>query len=235
MLTINLKRLSNLTAIMLAAPMLCLPGAVNITGITPPTPTTCEVGTCATPGTLNAGGSTSGSFDFFYTLANTDKYEVFGSYSAAYLGGTTSLFFNTNPIYIGNSTHTASAADTISIDLLQDFNFTTGSPDGTYHFGTTLTPVGGPGSCTSAFQSIDGQMIPEAGPYCGPGSKHYSESAMLAGLTEPLTDILNHTYNFAAGTSAIPEPADMGLLAIGLLGFAIPAFLRRKRTQGAVK
>jgi len=225
----NLKRLSNLTAILVAAPLLCLPAAVQVNG-------TCEVGTCATPGTLNSGDSVpSTPFSFVFTFADTDKYFVNGDYSASYTGGATHIAFTANANYIGNSTNTTSGHDTLTIDLLQDYNFTTGSPDGTYHSHAKLNVPGSAaaGSFAEAQVFYDGQSTGLMGPYSGPGTKDFFTSKTLSGLTNPIDVDFQYVFNFAAGTTAIPEPTEAGLFALGLIGLAIPAVLRRRRNRAA--
>ncbi len=207
----------------LLAPVIAQSAAISVNG-------SCELGNCTMPDALNAGDSTSGTFSYLYTFADTDKYTITGSYSASYLSGSTGISFTAVANYVGNSTNTASSADLLPVDLLQNYHFV-GSADGTYSASATLTQIGdAPGSYTSSQLSYDGNGLGLMGPYFGPGSKLFTSSATLSGLTDPLAADFNYTFFFAAGTPSVPEPAEAGLVVAGLFAFVVVFLRRQKRT-----
>lgn len=214
-------RIGFLTGCLLLAATVAQPAAISVNG-------TCEMGNCSTPDALDLGGSTNGTFSYIYTFGNTDRYSITGNYSASYAGAT-SIGFNVIANYIGNSSNSASSADTLSVDLLQDYNYQ-GDPNGTYSVTTTLTQDGNaPGSYTEAQLSYNGQGLGLMGPYFGPGSQSFSASKALSGLTAPLAADFNYTFFFAAGSPAVPEPAEVGLLMCGFIAVLLPALRRRKQ------
>lgn len=221
-------RLTSLIAVLFAAPMLSLCAAIQVTnsGIS-----TCEMGNCASPDALDLGGSVAGTFDYIYTVAaDGDRYSITGSYSASY-PGSASIGFAVVANYIGNASNSTSSADTIAVDLLQNYNFV-GNPNGLWSAMATLTQTGdAPGSFTEAQLSFNGVGLGLMGPYYGPGSQVFTSSANVSGLTSPLAGDFNYTFQFAAGTPAAPEPAGAGLLALGLLAFLVPAYRRRRRVM----
>jgi hypothetical protein len=206
---------------MLLAPTIARADAISVNGI-------CELGDCVSPDALNPGGSTSGNFSYVYTFGDGDKYSIAGSYASSYLSGSTSISFSANANYIG--TGPSVGPDTLSVDLLQDYNVT-GNPDGTYSASATLTQVGdAPGSSTSAQLFYEGQGLGLMGPYFGPGSAPFSTSQSLVGLNAPLAADFNYTFFFEPGTSSVPEPASGGFAVAGLLAVVV-FVLRRKQAR----
>lgn len=210
----------------LAATTICLPAAIQVTGSN----TVCELGNCASPGTLAPGSSISlTSYSFIYTFANTDTYLVTGSYSAS--GTAPNISFSAVATYEGNSTHTTSASDTLSVDLLQNFSYN-GDPDGTYFENATLTQNNvAAGSDVTSELFFSNQGIGLMGPFTGIGSQSYSMSANLTGLPNPSEADFNYTIHVAAGSPAIPEPADAGLVLVGIFTLGIALFRRRQRAR----
>lgn len=218
----RLKSITVLPVALLALSQFCAAAEVTANAA-------AEVGT--SPGTLNGGDSTSGTFSFIYTFADTDMYSVSGSYSTSYIGGTTKIAFTTDVGYIGNSTHTVtSSTDVLTLDLLQDYNFT-GNPNGLYssHSILFLPPVTGAGSFTEAQVFYDSQSTGLMGPYSGTTPQSFSTSATLNGLTTPLDANFQFVYSFAPGTAPIPEPTEAGLWGLGLVALGLFAEHRRKR------
>jgi hypothetical protein len=163
-------------------------------------------------------------FSFIYTFADTDQYSVMGTYSAS--GTAPSISFSAVATYLGNSTHTASSADVLSVDLLEDFSYT-GSTSGTYTETATLsqTNVGG-GSSVTAQLFFGGTGIGLLGPFTGMGSQVYTKSATLTPPNPALADF-NYTFTLAAGSpAATPEPGSLTFLGIGV---SIFAFTRGRR------
>lgn len=231
------KRLVWLSAIILAAPLLCLPASVIIYPNGNFSMTVCEVNApCSTPGTLSAGASIPlMSYSFTYTFANTDMYQVTGTYSASYpVGGGPELNFSAVDTFIGNSTNTASSADSLSVDLLENF---ASPPDGTYGANATLTQSGVvPGSQVTSQLYVDGVTTGVMGPYTGTGSMSYT-SAGASFTNLPATTLFDFDYTFytAAGTpAAVPEPANAGLLMAGIGIIGVVMFRRRSRLSKRV-
>ena len=200
------------------------PAAIQITGSN----TICEVGNCASPGTLSPGDSIGATaYSFSYTLANTDSYFIAGSYSAS--GAAPTINFSATATYIGNSTGTASASDTLSVDLYQFFNYND-NPDGTYDESATLSQANvAPGSYVTSQLFFGGQGIGLLGPLTTLGSQSYSMSAVLTGLSNPSEADFNYTFHIAAGSPAVPESTDAGLLALGIAGIGALALCRGGR------
>ena len=208
----SLKRIFSVAALLMAAPLLCLPAAIQANGMN-------ELGTGANPGTLTAGQSASGTFSFFYTFTGDgDQYYVTTSYSAT----DTPLALNgsVGAVYVGNTANPAEASvgdDTLNVDILQNFAYT-GSSSAPGNESFTLTQAGNaPGSYTEAQLIFDNQSIGVLGPYYGPGSKTYSAGpTTLTNLGNPVNGDLRYTFFFAAGT-AVPEPSASGSVALALL------------------
>lgn len=213
--------------------------------------TVCETsgGTCPDPnstltavGISPAGASTSGSFSFAYYVSNQDSFKISGTYSASYSTGTL-ILFNPTVTYIGNNGNTlanAVGADSISLDLYQNFYDTTGTSwNGTVceYFPAAVAT----GGTESANLSFDGQSVGTL--TAGAGSSAQSKCSALSysaaqNASAYLNGDYNITFNFAAGTtpgtssssvspSSVPEPSTA---ALGLLGsFSLLYFARRSR------
>lgn len=222
------KRALTITLFILSVPALCLPAAITANG-------TYEVGT--TPGTLSSGQSTSGTYSFLYTFTDGDIYSVTGSYSAS---DTPTFDFSSTANYIGNTTNPAGASvgsDTLNVDLLQDFAYT-GSSTTTGSASATLTQFDdAPGSYAEAEVFYDNQGLGMMGPYYGPGSEMVSSGpTTLNNLGDPVSGDFRYTFYFAAGTAAVPEPAEAGLLLLSLVALgAWRLYSVRKREASAAK
>jgi hypothetical protein len=213
MFLLKFKPILCFSALFCTASWPSFPAAIQITGSN----TICEVGNCASPGTLSPGDSIGATaYSFPYTFANTDTYFIGGSYSAS--GAAPTINFSATATYIGNSTGTASAFDTLSVDLFQFFKYND-NPDGTYDESATLSQANvAPGSYVTSQLFFDGQGIGLLGPLTTLGSQSYSMSAVLTGLSNPSEADFNYTFHIAAGSPAVPEPTDAGLLALGIAG-----------------
>jgi hypothetical protein len=218
------KQLLYFSALFCAASWPCLPAAIQATGSN----TLCEVGNCASPGTLSPGQSIGATdYSFIYTFANTDKYFVAGSYSAS--GNAPTISFSAVATYLGNATSTASAADTLSVDLLQVFNYND-NPDGTYDESATLSQANvAPGSYVTSELFFGGQGIGLMGPLTTLTTQTFSMSATLTGLSNPSEADFNYTFHIAAGSPAVPEPAETGFLTLGIAIIGMLTFRRNKR------
>ena len=220
----SLRKVLSVAAGLMAAPLICLPAAIQATGDT----TVCVIGTCASPGTLGTTDSISSTtYSFVYTFANSDTFDVAGTYSAS--GATPSVSFSAVATYLGNSTNTSSHADTLSVDLLQDFTNLNGL-DGNYSASARLSQTNvASGSQVTSQLFFGAQGIGLMGPFTGNGSQLYNSGpTALTGLgTTTLADF-NYTFVIAAGSPAIPEPAEISLVGLGLFALMFP--LRRKRS-----
>jgi PEP-CTERM motif len=229
----GLKSLSLLLGLVLLSPGLATSTAVSLNG-------TCEAGNCTSPDVLNAGQSTGGALGLVYTFADGDKYYVSGTYGGSYNGGTIGYAGNPTATYLGNTSNpsAASQADVLKFDFLQNFNFTTGSPDG-YYFYYFISDTSGPIASTSTYTgdlSINGQKVGAITVGTGySGTKGFNQ-ANFTGLTNPLMTDLILTLSFGAGSgvgatiaTVTPEPSSFLLLSLGALGVLGIGLMKARR------
>lgn len=211
----------------LAASLLFTAGFVQAAAIQVNGAANCEVGNCSDPGTLSPGQSIGlTSFGFTFVLPDTDRFFISGTYSES--GTAPSVTFSATAAYLGNSTNTASSNDVLSVDLLEMFAYN-GSTSGTYSEKATLSQSNvASGSSVSGQLSFGGQGIGLLGPYTGIGSETLSASKFLSGFSSPALSDFNFTFTLAAGSPAVPEPANIGLSLVGLLAVCALVFYRRR-------
>ncbi len=206
--------------------------AISVNGI-------CETGTCASPDIIAIGNSATTSFNFTYTFANTDQYQVAGSF----LGGNTSGPDYTIPYtvtYLGNAGGGNASADVLTIDFLQNYQYTRTS--GTF----TETLRGGfagpidPSSTVQGRLFVSGQALPVQGSFSPPSNFSVTLGGQaVSGLGNPLFFDIQRTDTFGAGSgvgasiinatpSTVPEPSSLVLFGSGL-GLAGLLMARRKR------
>ena len=235
-----------LTAILaLALPALGLSSTVD-TGIqaSGSVPTTCGSGNCTagalSTGALTQGTTTNGGYNFNVTAADGDLYNVSGTFNNTFLSGTFLGFFPT-VTFQGTSTV---AADTITLDMLQDFTFGTNSTSwaGTYNEQIPFALSAGTTAEGQALYStnLDAtlQSIGLLGPVSGPGNFSLSASKSLSPLDgNLLIGDFQYTFTFAqgapngtSGSSPVPEPSQTIPMAIGLVGLLFFNF-RRLRSR----
>jgi hypothetical protein len=202
--------------------------------------TTCESASCSvaslTAAAVTPGGNSVGGFNFNVTVG-TDIYHVTGSYFDT-LSSTDHVdigFFPTITLVSA----TAATADTITLDLLQDFlDPNLAKWDGTYSESIPLVlPVAGSTAKGQVF--YDGQTVGLLGPVSGTGV--YSLGPVSTPLS-PLNGSLlaadyQLTFTFPKGTlagglssSPSPEPAEAYSMAIGL-GLLGLAFFKNRATK----
>jgi hypothetical protein len=191
---------------------------------------TCEVGTCTSPGLLAGGNSVNLPFSFDYTFVDGDQYLVAGDMSATnQTGGPVSINFSLSMLtYLGNSFSSASAADTLVIDFLQDYQ----RPSGT---GTDTSGVESfSGSFSGLFasaSSVEGQLFSTGGtamllmgPFFPPNAFASSESNQPFSFAPTTTLDFRTTIVFGLGSNvgatvmignSVPEPATWLLLVSG--------------------
>jgi hypothetical protein len=215
-----------LTATMLAIPATCLPAALSING-------SCEMGSCSSPTLLSVGGDESGTFSFVYTLLDTDKYLVTGTYAASF-PGTTNISFHTDVAFLGNSTDTTSHADNLTIDYLSGYDFT-GDGSGTYFANSTLwlPPGANAGSFTTGELFYNDMSTGLMGPYFGETHMNFSTSRDLT-LSGPLEADYRFAYSLTGGATPVPEPAEFGSLVLGFCIIGIPAVYRIRRVRAVL-
>lgn len=205
-----------------------LAGAISVNG-------SCELGNCTTPDSLSRGQQTAVPFNFNYTFGNTDQYSVSGAFAGAY-GVSTIIAADVTVTYVGNSTASPSANDTLVVDFLQ--NFATGFPDNTNNTGfesingTTSGSLGAASSIQRQYFTSNGTTTsPMAvmGPFTtSPFSASYTGQPYTYGPTT-LIDSRN-TFVFGAGSqpgssfnvlipavATVPEPSSLLLIGGGLL------------------
>jgi len=144
-----------------------LGGAISVNG-------TCQIGNCAAPDTVDSNGTLPTAFNFVYTFANTDKYQIQGGWSASDTSGTNFEIsgIQLTATYLGNSTSTASGADTLTIDSSQNFEFT-GSGGGSAHEqagGTFGGAIAQNGSSATFQLFVNKIALPLLGPYAPTGT-----------------------------------------------------------------
>lgn len=168
--------------------------AVNVNG-------TCLAGNCGSPDTVAVGASPSTAFNFVFTMANGDQYRIAGNVNfpnSATSIGVTAPF---TVAYLGNTAGTASGADVLTIDFLQNDAYT--STSGTF-FESAVGGFSGPigtGSSLEGQLFIGGHALPLQGPFTAPANFSSSSSNVaLTGLTNPLSFDLRRTITFAAGS-----------------------------------
>ena len=232
-----LGRLVGFTALL---PFTSFAAAININA-------TCEMGNCASPDILAEGNTLSVPFSFVYTFANSDQYSVTGIVGASNLTNTTGIA-RISPrsielIYLGNSTNSASAADTLVIDFLQQYQRPPGTGTGTTGFESMSGDFSGPYASTSSVEgqvfSFGGTAMLLMGPFLPPNP--FSVSLTNQPLSFAPTQILDYrvTAVFGAGSSVgatisidgapTPEPATCLIVSNGILVLAAAARRRMPR------
>lgn len=203
---------------------------------------TCELGNCASPDVLAPGGSDSGTFNFTYTLANSDQFSLSGNFGTSLSSGFNSITgMNVSVVYLGN-VHNATApsgADTLVSHELQgsQYPFTSG-----FFFEQLNTVLFGPIASNSSVSeqfSVDGQALPVLGPFGPPGGSASVKNVNLTGLTNPLLEDLQLTFDFGAGskpgstilvvTSSVPEPNEIAMIVLPLSALVFFGLRRRRR------
>jgi len=176
-----------------------LGGAVSVNG-------TCQVGNCTTPDTVDSNGTLTTAFNFIYTLANTDRYQIEGGWTASDTGGTgiSITGIQVTATYLGNSAGTPSGADTLTVDSSQDFE-NTAAGGGQAHesaagtFGGSIAQTG-----TSAiFQLlINKTALPQLGPYLLSGGSFSSPvtNFNILSFGNPVLTDYRSTLSFGAGS-----------------------------------
>jgi hypothetical protein len=222
-------------ALSLAAPVALRAEAVSVNAV-------CEVGDCASPDSLGNGQSTSGTFNFNFGFADSDTYNISGSYAASYSsvnGSTISI----NPIVTYTGPGPSLGTDTIQLDALQNyFDPSCCTWAGTYTESVPLVGVGGfgAGSLMSGQLFYDLVGVGLVGPYAAPGSYFQTKSANLDFGAQDTSDTLAADFEFnftfgqgsspgaTEGASSAPEPASVFLCGLGLLTLA--GVYRRNRS-----
>lgn len=82
---------------------------------------TCQVGNCASPDVVSTGNTPSTAFNFLVTLPNSDQYRIAGTINPSTGSNTVGINSPFTVLYLGNAAGTASGADVINLDVLQNF------------------------------------------------------------------------------------------------------------------
>jgi hypothetical protein len=207
----------------------------------------CQSGASCSADTLNAGGSTGSTLNTIYTFANGDQYFVTGMYGASYTGGTVTIAPDPTAQYLGNIANktATSQPDILTFNFFQNFNYTSGSPDGYYFYYAQSDTTGGIASNSSYTVNLswNGQQIGASTYGVGySGTKLFNQKD-YAGLTNPLEGDYFISFFFGAGSdpgatfeTVTPEPSSILLLSLGgliMLGFAVKN--ARRKTAIAVR
>lgn len=211
-------------------------------------PTTCGYGNCTagalSAGALTIGNSTTGSYNFDVTAGDGDVYDVSGTFKNTF-PSTTFLGFFPTVTYVGSTP--AAGADTITLDMFQDFVYgsdSTTSWSGLYNEKIPVDlSISGTTATGQVFYSTDTDTTPQSVGLLptahGPGDYYLSGSASLGPLDgDLLISDFQLTFTFPEGaptgsyiSSPVPEPAQTIPVAIGLAGLLFFK-LRKFRSRG---
>jgi uncharacterized protein (TIGR03437 family) len=175
-------------------------GAVSVNG-------TCETGNCTTPDTLASGGTVNAPFSVIFTLPNTDQFYIAGTINASDTGGTgwSLTGGRTTITYLGNTSGTASRADTLTVDVLQNVaNSLKSATAGELVYGAFGTGFGTGSNATSTVL-VNGTSLGVLGPFSPTPSPLFSKilsGVAISGLGNPVLLDERLTASFAAGSSA---------------------------------
>ena len=242
------KRHLMLLACMLVAPTFAISDTVTGIQVSGSVPTSCGSGNCAAAtlaaGALTLGNSTSGSYNFDATAGDGDVYNVSGTFNNTFFSGTFLGFFPTVTLVSG----TALGADTITLDMLQDFTYGDDTTDwsGSYNEDLPFTlSAAGTGAGGQVLYSTNLNTTPQSvgplGPVTGPGSFDLFASKTLGPLDgHLLVGDFQLTFTFPEGategtyiSSPIPEPSQTIPAIIGVAGLLLRN-MRRLRA-GAIR
>ena len=231
----------------LVAPALGISDTVTGIQVSGDVPTICASGDCAavdlSAGALTQGGSTAGSYNFNATAASGDVYNVSGTFNNTFLSSTFLGFFPTVTLVSAN----AAAADTIKLDMFQDFAFgnDTTSWDGLYNEMVPFTlSVAGTTAAGQVLYSTNLDTTPQSvgplGPVSGPGSFNLFASNTLSPLDgHLLVGDFQYTFTFPEGaiegayiSSPVPEPSQTIPAIVGIVVLLLFS-LRRHRVGSA--
>jgi hypothetical protein len=195
---------------------------------------TCETGNCSTPDTATNTFLTN-PFNFAYTFANTDSYQVQGTVYSIDVVTDSSFGIQLTPVvtvtYLGNGSGTASATDILALDFLQNYSVLPGL--GTYleSAGGTFGPGLGNASSASGQFSVAGQVFPLLGPFSPPPATFSDVVSNLSASTSSDTALATYEFTLTFGSGSevgsyvgintppteTPEPPALWLLAGGIL------------------
>jgi hypothetical protein len=228
-----------LTAILvLTLPALGLSSTVGIS-VSGSVPTACGYGNC-TAGALSAdaltlGNSNPGSYNFDVTATDGDVYNVSGTFNNTFPSSTFLGFFPTVTLVSA----TAVGADTITLDMLQDFTYGNDSTSwaGTYNEELPFDlPLSGTTAAGQVLYSTDLDPTPQTvgllGPVSGSGDYFLSANNSLSPLDgDLLIGDFQMTFTFPEGapsgayaSSPIPEPSQTIPMAIAVVGLLLFRF-----------
>jgi hypothetical protein len=214
-----------------AAPMLASNSGVTVNG-------SCIAGTCPAAG-IPIGTIDTVSFDYNLTLADGDKYLIYGSFTGNNSGGSQVNTYAFQVVYQGSASGGASLADTITVQRDAAFQSSATSED----FTTSLVGAFGGGiastsSASSCFDATFGCL----GPVSPPGSFSQSNTFLLTSSGGAFLDNKTFVNGFGAGSpvgsyivwgqtgpltppASVPEPSTLGFFGVGV-GLLVRKLLR---------
>jgi hypothetical protein len=200
---------------------------------------TCEVGNCANPDEVS-NATLFSNFDFIYTFGNGDEYRIVGTFEAFDSGTSFSFSAPYNVLYLGPNG--PSANDVLTIDILQNFDFT-----GSVCCGADLIVTFGNGLAAGTSDAgqtfFDGQSAGAQGPVSPPGHFSLSVSKSLT-LTNPVLVDQTRVFTFGSGSligadiasgpaALIPEPSEIIPVCGILAALALARRIRARRRANA--
>ncbi|MEO7143402.1 MAG: hypothetical protein ABI165_07845, partial [Bryobacteraceae bacterium] len=179
--------------LLLAAGQGVFGASVTVNGI-------CQGGNCGSADIIPLGAAGSTGFSFTYTLANTDRYLISGTFIGGHAPGPDySIPFTA--IYMGNASGTTSGADVLTIDFLQSYQYT--RPAGSF-YETLHGGFKGPLDRASSVQgrtSVSGHALAGQGPFSPPANFSVtSGNQAISGLSNPVVFDVQRIFTFGAGS-----------------------------------
>lgn len=178
------------------APCLSLASTVQVNGM-------CEKGACGSPDVLSLGNTISTPFDFTYTFANSDSYQLQGRSGGINTPTEFDLTLNNFVVtYLGNNSGTSSQTDVLDNEFTQAYAFRTGGRgiETVNLFGTFGADLGS-ASSASAYGTDRGVNRISLGPVFPPPNDFFSTATINTNTAagNPLLDY-HFILTFGAGS-----------------------------------
>jgi uncharacterized protein (TIGR03437 family) len=172
-------------------------GSISVNG-------TCELGNCTTTDTLADGQSVSQPFNFTYTFANGDRFQIQGTQAQANSGSYSNVGTQVTATFLGNDAGVPSGPDVLTIDLLQKFQHGQTVTSGTFNYGIYGAFAGAIASTTTAERDffVNSTELPRLGPFTPspPLFSQFSSDIIVPGLSNPVLFDNRYIASFGAGS-----------------------------------